>query len=108
MTNKINIETEQVWPSWASFLWNKEIPETEKYFVLATWTDDRDQAHSCRYPVRAVSRESAVLCVEQFESRRENGSLFADAVGGVEFEVALVHDLPKIQLDHLIRTRGVM
>jgi hypothetical protein len=94
-------EPEQgVWgKDWASFLAERAMPESEKYLVLVTW-DHEEQAHSCKYPVRATSREDAVKFVKDYDKWHQ---LFTGK-DNVEFQTLLVEDVPKRQLDYLIRS----
>jgi hypothetical protein len=85
--------------NWTSFISERRIPETEKYFVLATW-EEAGMGHSCRFPVRATFEEAAVQFVEDAQKDR----LFAQAEGDIEFQVLLLSDVPSRQIEYLLRT----
>ena len=91
---------EGVWAgNWTSFVSEKKVPESKKYWVLATWKED-SQDHSCRYPVVATSSEAAVRYVEDFE-RCSPHPLFSD---DVDFQVLPLDLVPREQLEYLLRT----
>jgi hypothetical protein len=98
---KSKLPQQGVWQkNWSSFLSERAIPESEKYLVLATWNVG-DQEHSCRYPVRATSRDDAVRFVEAYD-RSKDRPLFT-GTNNLSFEVLLVERVEKSQLEDLVR-----